>query len=167
MIVFNLTCGNDHPFEGWFGSSADFERQQQSKLLSCPVCGSGRVNKAMHAPYVNTGSSPKPRERADKDGAEVERKSKDGAELDQAGKDGTEQYANIGGELTQLVDYLIANTEDVGETFPEEARKIHYNEAPARKIRGQASHDEVKEMREEGIEVIALPIPKYRLSRSH
>jgi hypothetical protein len=147
MIVFNLTCGNDHPFEGWFGSAADFEQQQQSKLLSCPVCGSDRVSKAMHAPYVNTGSSPKPPERA--------------------GRDGAEQYANVGDELAQLIEHLIANTEDVGDTFPEEARRIHYKEAPARKIRGHASHDEVKEMREEGIEVMALPIPKYRLGKTH
>src|SRR5258705_9627610 len=104
MIVFNLTCGNDHPFEGWFGSTADFEQQQQSKLLSCPVCGSDRVNKAIHAPYVNTGSSPKPPERAAKDGPERER----------AGKDGAEQYANVGDDLAQLIEHLIANTEDVG-----------------------------------------------------
>src|SRR6266446_1907640 len=115
MIVFNLTCGNDHPFEGWFGSTADFEQQQQSKLLSCPVCGSDRVNKAIHAPYVNTGSSPKPpersgkddaerersgkdgpeRERAGKDGPERERAGKDGPERERAGKDGAEQYANV------------------------------------------------------------------------
>lgn len=147
MIVFNLTCGNDHPFEGWFGSAADFDQQQQSKLLSCPVCGSDRVSKAMHAPYVNTGSSPKPPERT--------------------GRDGADQYANVGDELAQLIEHLIANTEDVGDTFPEEARRIHYNEAPARKIRGHASHDEVKEMREEGIEVMALPVPKYRLGKTH
>jgi hypothetical protein len=157
MIVFNLTCGNDHPFEGWFGSTADFEQQQQSKLLSCPVCGSDRVSKAIHAPYVNTGNSPKPPERAGKDGAERER----------AAKDGAEQYANVGDDLAQLIEHLIANTEDVGDSFPEEARRIHYNETPARKIRGQASHDEVKEMREEGIEVMALPVPKYRLGKTH
>lgn len=167
MIVFNLTCGNDHPFEGWFGSTADFEQQQQSKLLSCPVCGSDRVNKAIHAPYVNTGSSPKPPERTGKEGAERERAAKDGAGRERAGKDGAEQYANVGDELAQLIEHLIANTEDVGDSFPEEARRIHYNEAPARKIRGQASHDEVKEMREEGIEVMALPVPKYRLGKTH
>jgi len=167
MIVFNLTCGNDHPFEGWFGSTADFEQQQQSKLLSCPVCGSDRVSKAIHAPYVNTGSSPKPPERGGKDDAERERAGKNGAERERAGKDGAEQYANVGDDLAQLIEHLIANTEDVGDSFPEEARRIHYNETPARKIRGQASHDEVKEMREEGIEVMALPVPKYRLGKTH
>ena len=133
MIVFNLTCSNDHPFEGWFGSAADFEEQQKSALLSCPVCGSNRVNKALHAPYVNTGGTRQPAER--------ERQTKGGAE----------QYANVGDELSQLIEHLIANTDDVGDAFPEEARKIHYQEAPERKIRGNASREEVKDLREEGI----------------
>jgi hypothetical protein len=149
MIVFNLTCSNDHHFEGWFASAAEFERQQQSTLLSCPVCGGNQVNKELHAPYVNTGGAQKPSQR--------ERHAQNGAE----------QYANIGDEVSQLVEHLIANTEDVGDAFPEEARRIHYNETPERKIRGNASREEVIEMREEGIEVIALPIPRYRLDKSH
>jgi len=66
-----------------------------------------------------------------------------------------------------MIDHLIANTQDVGDAFPEEARRIHYKEAPERRIRGNASRDDVAEMREEGIEVIALPIPRYRLNKSH
>ena len=147
MIVFNLTCGNEHRFEGWFSSAADFEQQQQGTLLSCPVCGSSQVSKAVHAPYVNTGQVAKP--------------------ADRAAKGGAAQYANVGGELAQLIEHLIANTDDVGDAFPEEARKIHYQEAPERKIRGNASHDEVKDLREEGIDVVALPIPKYRLGKTH
>ena len=150
MIVFNLICGNDHQFEGWFASAADFGQQQESSLLSCPLCGSGKVSKALHAPYVNTGSAPKP--------TDGERR---------LGKDATGQYANVGDELSQLIEHLIANTEDVGDTFPEEARRIHYQEAPERKIRGSASREEVKDMREEGIEVLALPIPRHRLGKSH
>jgi hypothetical protein len=149
MIVFNLTCSNDHRFEGWFASAADFEQQQQSTLLSCPVCSSSQVSKALHAPHVTTGSAHKPSQR--------ERRSPEGAE----------QYANIGDEVSQLVEHLIANTEDVGDAFPEEARRIHYNETPERRIRGNASRAEVIEMREEGIEVIALPIPRYLLGKSH
>jgi len=147
MIVFNLTCGNAHPFEGWFSSAADFEKQQQATLLSCPVCGNQHVSKAVHAPYVNTGHVAKP--------------------ADLAAKGGAEQYANVGGELAQLIEHLIANTDNVGDAFPEEARKIYYQEAPERRIRGNASPDEVKDMREEGIDVIALPIPKYRLGKTH
>ncbi len=149
MIVFNLTCSNDHQFEGWFASAADFDRQQQSLLLSCPLCGSGSVAKALHAPYLNTGTASRPRENEPRS------------------KDATEQYANVGDELSQLIEHLIANTEDVGETFPEEARKIHYQEAPPRKIRGSASREEVKDMRDEGIEVMALPIPRHRVGKSH
>ena len=149
MIVFNLTCGNDHRFEGWFASAAEFEQQQQSTLLSCPVCGSNHVNKALHAPYVNTGSADKPSRR------------------EHQAKNGTEQYANIGDAVSQLIEYLIANTEDVGDSFPEEARKIHYNETPERKIRGNASREDVKDLREEGIEVMALPVPRYLLGKSH
>lgn len=147
MIVFNLACGNDHPFEGWFSSAADFEQQQQATLLSCPVCGSQKVTKTVHAPYVNTGNVARPAERTAKGGAE--------------------QYANVGGELAQLIEHLIANSDDVGDAFPEEARKIYYQEAPERRIRGNASHDDVKDLREEGIDIIALPVPKYRLGKTH
>ncbi len=149
MIVFNLTCGNEHGFEGWFASAADFESQQQTTQLACPVCGSRRISKALHAPHVNKGIAPASPARA------------------QFGRGGETQYANTGGELTQFVENLIANTIDVGDAFPEEARKIHYNEAPERQIRGNASRDEVKDLREEGIEVIALPVPRYLLDKSH
>ena len=149
MIVFNLTCSNDHRFEGWFASTADFEQQQVATLLSCPVCGSNQVNRALHAPHVNTGGAHKP--------AECERPPKDRAQ----------QYANVGGELAQLIEHVIANTEDVGDAFPEEARRIHYNEAPERKIRGYASREEVKDLRDEGIEVIALPVPRHMLGKTH
>ncbi len=149
MIVFNLICTNDHPFEGWFASAADFERQQQSSLLSCPLCGSSKVSKTLHAPHVNTGIAPTR------------------SESERPGKDAAGQYANIGDELSQLIEHLIANTEDVGDMFPEEARKIHYQEAPERKIRGNASREEVKDMREEGIEVMALPIPRHRIGKAH
>ena len=149
MIVFNLSCSDDHRFEGWFASAADFERQQQSSLLSCPLCGSSKVVKVLHAPYVNTGGSSKP------------------PENEPRGKDTPGQYANVSDEVAQLIDHLIANTEDVGDSFPEEARRIHYQEAPERRIRGNASSEEVHDMREEGIEVLALPIPRHRLGKAH
>ena len=149
MIVFNLMCSNDHPFEGWFASAAEFERQQQAVLLSCPTCGSNQINKTLHAPYLNTGSVHQP--------SQAERRT----------SDGVEQYANIADPVSQLIEHLVANTQDVGDAFPEEARRIHYKEVPERRIRGNASRDDVMEMREEGIEVIALPIPRYRLDKSH
>ena len=152
MIVFNLTCGNDHRFEGWFASAADFERQQQATELNCPLCGNTTVNKGLHAPYVNTGSAPQ---------------LPHGDKPAHASTTVPDQYVNIGAEVNRMIEHLIANTEDVGNEFPEEARKIHYQEAPDRKIRGNASHDEVEELREEGIEVIAVPVPRHLLDKPH
>jgi len=73
----------------------------------------------------------------------------------------------MGEEITKLIEHVIANTEDVGTAFPEEARKIHYKEAPERKIRGSASSDEVHELRDEGIEVVALPVPRHLVDKTH
>jgi hypothetical protein len=149
MIVFNLTCGNDHSFEGWFASAAEFARQREATLLNCPLCGSTEVNKGLHAPHVKTGSAPQLPQRA------------------QPEKDTAGQYTNIGAEVTKFIENLLANTENVGDEFPEEARKIHYQEAPERKIRGSASSDEVEELREEGIEVVAVPVPRHLLDKPH
>jgi hypothetical protein len=150
VIVYNLGCANDHHFEGWFSSSDDYDRQATSKLLSCPLCGNGRISKLPHASYVST-----PTERP-------------AAEAPSAGKGMPHQYANLGADLlASLVDKIIENTVDVGRAFPEEARKIHYREAPERHIRGTASTKEVEALRDEGIEVVALPVPPHRLSRTH
>ena len=149
MIVFNLSCSNDHRFEGWFASAADFEQQQQATLLNCPLCGSTEINKGLHAPYVNKGSTMPVTQRE----STVQR--------------APAQYANISAEVTRMVEHLIANTEDVGKAFPEEARKIHYQETPERRIRGEASTDEVQELRDEGIEVVALPVPRHLLDKTH
>jgi hypothetical protein len=152
MIVFNLTCGNDHRFEGWFASSAEFDRQQQATQLNCPLCGDTTVSKGLHAPYVNTGSAP--------DAPSREKPAEKPTAM-------PAQYVNIGAEMTRMIEHLIANTEDVGNEFPEEARKIHYQEAPERKIRGNASREEVEELRDEGIEVVALPVPRHLLDKPH
>lgn len=153
VIVFDLSCDRKHRFEGWFASGEDFERQLGAKLLACPVCGSDSIVRVPHAVRINTGaredaqsppSSPAP-------ATETPR-----------------QYANLGADLlTKLIDHIIATTEDVGTAFPEEARKIHYREAPERHIRGTASHEDVEALTEEGIEVAALPIPPHRLRKAH
>ncbi len=153
MIVFNLTCGNDHSFEGWFASSAEFERQQHATQLNCPMCGDSTVSKGMNAPYVNIGSAQQAPQAADNAAP--------------TSKAAAAQYINIGAEVTRMIEHLIANTEDVGNDFPEEARKIHYQEAPERKIRGSASRDEVEELRDEGIEVVAVPVPRHLLDKPH
>lgn len=147
MIVYELGCGNQHKFEGWFSSGEDFNRQLEDKLLTCPLCGNDKIIRLPHAPYVNTGAAPK----------EVASRPA-----------GSQQYANFGAEvLAKLIDHIIETTEDVGTAFPEEARKIHYGETDERRIRGTASHREIEAMRDEGIEVAALPIPPHRLENSH
>jgi hypothetical protein len=145
VIVYELGCGNQHRFEGWFASNEDFNRQLDGKLLVCPLCGNGEVVRLPHAPYVNTGAAAKESKAAS-----------------------PQQYANFGAEvLAKLIDHIIETTDDVGAAFPEEARKIHYGEADERRIRGTASAQDVDALREEGIEVAALPIPPHRLQNSH
>lgn len=148
MIVFDLGCDNDHRFEGWFSSSEDFERQQQEHLLTCPMCGSQTINRLVTAARVNTGraepSVPAPREH-------------DAA-----------QYANFdAARMLKLISHIVESTEDVGRAFPEEARKIHYKEAPERQIRGTASPQEVDALRDEGIDVIPLPVPPHLDGKPH
>ena len=139
MIVFNLACDAEHRFEGWFASAEDFAEQGRRGLLNCPVCGSGEVRKQLSAPRLNLSAS--------------------------AGNEGPQErkeVAMVGPDQAQLFELLrkvIESTEDVGQRFPEEARRIHYNEVPARPIRGVASRDEARALAEEGIEVAHLPFP--------
>jgi len=157
VIVFELGCENHHRFEGWFASSEDFERQLDDKLLVCPLCGNGRIARLPHASHVgtSTGTGTGSGSRAES----ARRKSAEGM---------PQQYANLGSEmLTRLIDHVIENTEDVGPAFPDEARKIHYQEAPERHIRGTASPREIEALREEGVDVIALPVPPHRLGKTH
>lgn len=139
MIVFNLACDAEHRFEGWFASAEDFSEQGRRGLLTCPVCGSGEVRKQLSAPRLNLSAA------ADKE-ASQERK-----EVAMVGPDQAQLFA--------LLRKVIESTEDVGQRFPEEARRIHYNEVPARPIRGVASRDEARALADEGIEVAHLPFP--------
>ena len=148
MIVFDLGCENNHRFEGWFNSSQDFEHQLERKLIVCPLCSNGNVVRIPHASHIKSPVSA--------------RSSSAGA-----GQQG-QQYANVGKDLLlKLVERIMEHTEDVGPAFPEEARKIHYRETPERRIRGTASREEVEELVDEGIEVVALPIPAHRTDKAH
>ena len=135
MVVYNLVCEHDHPFEGWFDSLAVFDLQQREGSLSCPTCGSVTVLRRPSAPYLNMKAQTT-----------------------------NEQTAvalphNMTPEMmmAKMMAYIKHNTDDVGRAFPEEARKIYYGEAKARSIRGQASRAEVAELSEEGIDVLAIP----------
>ncbi len=145
MKVLDLRCANDHRFEGWFGSDADLQSQQEHGLLTCPVCGHNEVERLPSAPRLNLSSS-----RADA-------AQKSGAAKTAEGEGGVpvalqQLYLNA-------VRHVLANTEDVGDRFAEEARRMHYNEAPERGIRGTTSREEAQELAEEGIELMPLLVP--------
>jgi hypothetical protein len=134
MIVLNLSCEHDHRFEGWFGSADDFDAQSKRGDVACPVCGSVGISRQLSAPYVNTRSDTR--------------------------SDATRPVAvaNSARMLRQkFIEFVLQNTDDVGTKFPEEARRIHYAEAPERAIRGSASKKDIDELQKEGIDVLAVP----------
>lgn len=137
MKVFNLICTDGHTFEGWFRNDEDYDKQSSTGLLSCPVCGTHDVRKALSAPRLNLGSH-------ETSGQEDARRARM-AEMQQM--------------MAKMVKHVVANTEDVGTRFAEEARKIHYDEAPDRGIRGIATPQETQSLRDEGIDVFSLPVP--------
>jgi hypothetical protein len=139
MKVLNLQCTHRHAFEGWFGSEDDFRDQLERGLVECPICGDTSVAKLPSAPRLNLGAQPQP---APKN------------EL------ATVPEAALQAAWLKMVRHVMANTEDVGERFAEEARRIHYGESDERGIRGQASREETEALLDEGIGVMPLPIPK-------
>jgi len=146
MIVFDLLCGEGHRFEGWFGSSEDFGRQRDRKLLSCPSCGSLKVSRVPSATRANLGAAapkPVPSQPAVKT-PEME---------------GKDPFAVAQMLYSRMLDELLTKSEDVGKDFPTEARKIFYKESPTRPIRGQATNEEHDELVDEGIPVARLPLP--------
>jgi len=136
LIKYSLSCENAHTFEGWFSTSADFDGQVASGFLTCPVCNSASISKTLMSPSVSTARKKEEKREAVMDMARQELVAK----------------------VREAVAAIRANAEDVGEKFPEEARKIHYGEADARGIIGQASFNEVKDLLDEGIEVAPLPV---------
>ena len=139
MIVFELVCAKHHRFEGWFASGDDFEHQNASGLLSCPACGAASVKKVPLARVQR---------------AKAERNPVPAVPESKAPVPGT-----TGISLAAFIDHVLKSSEDVGDKFPEEARKIHYEEARRRSIRGVASPQETEELLEEGISILPLPIP--------
>lgn len=132
MIVYALTCGQGHSFEGWFASSQACEQQAAAGLLECPTCASPDIRKLPSAPYVKA-STEVPASEAVAQQARVRQKV-----------------------LAALRTHILATTEDVGRAFAEVARRIHYQEEKARNIRGQVTADEAIELREEGVEAYAI-----------
>ena len=134
MIVFDLVCAHGHRFEGWFASGEAFDEQQDKKLVRCPVCDHEHVERLPSA-RVNARAGKARKKKAQKD----------------------EAVAGLPADMLAQLREVVKKTEDVGERFPEEARKIHYNESPQRAIRGRATKEDAEALKDEGIEFQTLP----------
>jgi hypothetical protein len=154
MKVFNLACAHDHRFEGWFGSARDYEEQLERGLLECPVCGDPEIRKLPSAPRLNLSGAQQPE--AASLSASLSR-GPDGKERQSVTAPTPQQLQAM---WMKLAHQLVANTEDVGEKFAEEARRIYYQEAPERGIRGVATAEEREALEDEGIQVFAFPVPR-------
>jgi hypothetical protein len=133
MKVYNLCCEHDHRFEGWFSSEDDFISQSSKLLVQCPICDNHDIKRLPSAPRLNLT------------GAQMPQESPTTQKLQE--------------KWIELARKVMADTEDVGERFADEARRIHYKEVPERGIRGVATRDEREELAEEGIEVMPFVIP--------
>jgi len=145
MIIYDLCCDSQHRFEGWFRSAEDFESQLERHLVSCPQCDSEVVRRVPSAVAISSSS---PRE-----GSESMPPQQSVTAAMPAGSQALALYR-------QLANIMMTMSEDVGSTFAEEARRIHYKEAPERPIRGQTTGEEYEALQEEGIGVIRLPAIK-------
>jgi hypothetical protein len=143
MIIFELTCGRGHRFEGWFASGEEFARQQERSLVTCPVCDDAHIERLPSA-RVSIAKG-------------VGRDNAPPAEPTEERNTTTDAAVGLPTEALVKLREMVRNTENVGRRFPEEARKMHYQEVPPRAIRGQASRDEAKALTDEGIEFTSLP----------
>jgi hypothetical protein len=153
MKVYNLACPLDHRFEGWFASEEDCLAQQDKGMLACPVCDSTEIARMPSAPRIAKSSSLVVSAVED-----VNINSGSGEVVALTGNDHSQLEAQVQAAFLKGMRELMGKSEDVGTAFAEEARKIHYKEAPERSIRGQTTLDEAESLREEGIEVMAVPI---------
>ena len=156
MIRYTLRCDRGHSFESWFQSSAAYESQEKRKLVNCPACGSAKVERAIMAPQI---VSKKGRESQDK-GAPVPVAAATATDVATPGSTPLlmAQERELRAKLKELRDHIVKNADNVGERFPNEARKMHYGDIEHRPIYGEASPDEARSLIEEGVEVSPLPV---------
>jgi hypothetical protein len=152
MIRYNLRCEKGHSFESWFQSSTAYESQEKRKLVSCPACGSIKVERAIMAPQIvskkgRDAAMPAPAETPTTDAT-----AQASTPLLMA------QELELRAKIKELRDHIVKNADNVGERFPNEARKMHYGDIEHRPIYGEASPQEARELVEEGIEVAPLPV---------
>ena len=146
MIVFDLRCAGGHRFEGWFNSADDFSAQKKHKILECPTCGTAKVDRVPSAARLNLGAQAP----AKPDAKTLEKTPE---------MEGKDPFAIAQMLYSKMLDEVLTKTEDVGTKFPEKAREIFYERAPAKPIRGQATEKEHDELLAEGIPVSRFPIP--------
>jgi hypothetical protein len=142
MKVLDLRCSGGHRFEGWFASDEDLQSQTERGLMECPVCADKTIARLPSAPRLNISGAREPPQPAQ------------GNRSLNAPIEMTMQAAWL-----RAVQHVMSQTENVGDRFAEEARRIHYGEVDERAIRGRATLDEAEALRDEGIDVMALPVP--------
>ena len=136
MVIYDISCDNEHQFEGWFREPEDYYRQLENGQLDCPVCGSHNVKKLPTGSKILVGEG----------------------RHNQPGKD-RQSRESVERVVEELSEYIEQNFTDVGEEFPEMARKVYYGETDLKNIYGDANSEEVEELHEEGIEVFSIPVP--------
>jgi hypothetical protein len=166
MIKYQLICDDDHEFEGWFADSAAFESQQKAGYLSCPVCDSVDVRRALMAPNLNSPKTRKtpPAVMPDRHSGQPRKPGMAGAGGVPAAAlppEAAQKMQALMNEMRALQSKIRAECRDVGKNFAEEARKIHYGESEPEGIYGQATPEEREALDEEGINVVDIPwLPK-------
>jgi hypothetical protein len=157
MIKYTLACEKKHTFESWFASSDAYDKQVKKKLVTCPVCDSAKVEKALMAPQL-TARSNKRRSRPAPAPSPAPAVESAAATEAPALPMVSPQEKEFRAKLKELRDHLVKNADNVGNKFPEEARKMHYGETEHRSIYGEASPEEAKKLIDEGVEVHPLPV---------
>jgi hypothetical protein len=150
MIHYHLRCERGHGFESWFQSSSAYEAQEKRGLVNCPICGSAKVERAIMAPQIVTrkgreSAAPAP-------AAATDVTAPASTPLLMA------QERELRAKLKELRDHIVKNADNVGERFPNEARKMHYGDIEHRPIYGEASPDEARALIDEGVDVAPLPV---------
>jgi hypothetical protein len=157
MIRYTLICDREHSFESWFQNSAAYDKQVKRGLVTCPVCSSAKVSKALMAPRLSgvkkrgRAAAPEAMPTPAEAPAAVPAAPAPVAMM-------SPQEREFRAKLKELREHIVKNADNVGQKFPEEARKMHYGEAEHRSIYGEASPEQAKELHEEGIEFHALPV---------
>lgn len=158
MIHYDLACDQAHGFDAWFRSSADFDRQAERGLLTCPQCGSAKVGKALMAPAVRLGGPRREEPAPAATQVPVPAPVQPGGPAAVPAALAAPETREVIEKLRELKAKLLENSENVGPRFADEARRIHYGDAPARAVHGQATVEEARELVEEGVGILPLPV---------